>query len=314
MKEGVTMRNHPIRSFHALLLVLLAPAAFALNNRSAVSVNGLDTNPCTTTSPCRSFGYAMSQTSPGGEIIALDSAGYGPFIINQAITVSGAPGIHAAITTTSGDGIAVGVSLGSDRVIIRNLVLIGAGGAIGIHQTYCPELRVIACLIRGFGNAGIQSESSSGDLTVSRTSVLDNPGFGVKLSGGLGLNLGTITDSAIEGNTIGLHADYNTRLVVANSTITGSFTGAEALSSFSTGLLAALLLESCTIAHNTTGVRSTASGSNNAALVYISQDVLAFNGTGVVLSGAGASVDTFLNNRFTGNTLDGGPLTTIAFK
>src|SRR5436190_5686056 len=253
MKEGVTMRNPAVRSYHVFILVLLAPAAFALNNRSAVSLNGLDTNPCTTTSPCRSFGTAMSQTNSGGEIIALDSAGYGPFTITQAITVSGAPGIHAAITTTTGDGIAVSVLSGTDRVIIRNLILIGAGGVIGIHQTLCPELRVIACLIRGFGTAGIQSESTSGNLTVSRTSVLDNPGFGIKLTGGSGIDLGTITDSTLEGNTVGLHAEYNTRVVVANSTITGSFTGAEVASTFSTGLLASIVLESCTIAHNTTG-------------------------------------------------------------
>src|SRR5204863_9935134 len=208
----------------------------------------------------------------------------------------------------------VSVLSGTDRVIIRNLILIGAGGVIGIHQTLCPELRVIACLIRGFGTAGIQSESTSGNLTVSRTSVLDNPGFGIKLTGGSGIDLGTITDSTLEGNTVGLHAEYNTRVVVANSTITASCTGAEVASTFSTGLLASIVLESCTIAHNTTGIRSQVSGANNSGLIYISQDLLAFNGTGVVLSGTGAAVDTFVNNRFTGNGLDGGPLNTIAFK
>src|SRR2546428_13558978 len=86
------------------LVFLIAPAAFALNNRSAVSVNGNDLNPCSVASPCRSFGTAIAQTNPGGEIIALDSAGYGPFTITGTFTGSGAPGVHAAITVPSRTG------------------------------------------------------------------------------------------------------------------------------------------------------------------------------------------------------------------
>src|SRR5882672_2463978 len=91
----------------AVVFCFTLPSAHALNNRSAVSVNGSDANPCTTQAPCRSFGVALSNTVEFGEVIALDSAGYGPFTINQSVTVSGAPGVHAAITTTSGDGISV---------------------------------------------------------------------------------------------------------------------------------------------------------------------------------------------------------------
>jgi hypothetical protein len=308
------MRNPTIRSFSALFLTLLAPTAFALNNRSAVSVNGLDTNSCITTSPCRSFSYAMTQTNPAGEIIALDSAGYGPFTIGLSMTISGAPGIHAAITTTSGDGIAI-TGMTSITVILRNLVLIGAGGSIGIHQTYALNLRVIGCLIRGFGTAGIKTESQGGNLTVHHTAVLDNTaGTGIQVSGGLGTNLATITDSTIEGNDVGVEAEYNTKVVVANSTITGNTTGAQAESTLVTsGLAANLVLEGCTIGHNSTGILANASGSNNTASVYISHDVVAFNATGVSSSGA-STVYSYLDNRFAGNGADGGPFTTILFK
>src|SRR2546425_5050331 len=118
----------------ALLAFLIAPAAFALNNRSAVSVNGSDLNPCTVASPCRSFTAAMAQTNPGGEIIALDSAGYGPFIVSQAVTVSGAPGVHAALTALTGTAIAVAAA-GTDHVSLRNLVLI-AGGISSNYRIY----------------------------------------------------------------------------------------------------------------------------------------------------------------------------------
>src|SRR5262249_12147695 len=79
-------------------LLAAAPAVFALNSRSAVSLSGVDTNPCTTTLPCRSFSAAVARTLDGGEIVALDTAGYGPFTIDRSLTVGGAPGVHAAIT------------------------------------------------------------------------------------------------------------------------------------------------------------------------------------------------------------------------
>ena len=294
----------------AFLFLLISPAAFALNNRSAVSVNGLDTNPCTPASPCRSFGAAMAQTNSGGEIIALDSAGYGPFTIGQSVTVSGAPGVHAAITVSSGDGISI--STGSPAiVIIRNLVLIGAGGAVGIHQLGAPQLRVIGCLIRGFDPAGIQSDPSAGAITIHRTSVLDNPGTGILING---QNLATITDCTIEGSQTGVEANDDSKVVVAHSTIAGNYTGAFA-DSENGGLSvpALLVLEACTIAHNTIAVAAGANLNNNTAVVYLSQNVIAFSFLGMYAYGAGTAY-SFVNNRFEGNDTDGGPFTTIAFK
>src|SRR5438128_7296523 len=122
-----------------VFLLCLAPAALASNTRSAVSVNGSDANPCTPASPCRSFGAAMAQTNPGGEIIALDSAGYGPFTVSMSVTISGAPGVHAAISVTSGTGITVSAGV-SDKIILRNLVLIGTGGFYGITHQNAAEL------------------------------------------------------------------------------------------------------------------------------------------------------------------------------
>src|SRR5882672_11336232 len=89
-------------------LCLLNPSVFALNNRSAVSVNGSDADPCTVPSPCRTFTAALAATASGGEIIAIDSGGYGQsFTVSQPVTVSGAPGVHAAITATTGTAITI---------------------------------------------------------------------------------------------------------------------------------------------------------------------------------------------------------------
>lgn len=143
-----------ISQYLALVTVLfISSSLFAQNNRSAVSLGGSDLGTCTTIDPCRSFDVAMSHTNAGGEIIALNTAGYGPFTINKAVTVSGAPGVHAAITVACCRGIWV-TAAGTDHVELRNLVLIGAGGDFGIEINPAQEVRVIGCTIRGFGLSG----------------------------------------------------------------------------------------------------------------------------------------------------------------
>src|SRR2546428_2736877 len=88
-----------------LITLLVSSAAVAQNNRSAVSVNGSDANPCTTTAPCRSFTAALAHTNPGGQAVAFDSGGYGAFAITHAVNRVGAPGGHVPNPDTSGNGI-----------------------------------------------------------------------------------------------------------------------------------------------------------------------------------------------------------------
>ena len=59
-----------------LLAVAVVPAA-AQASRTWVSGVGDDVNPCSRTAPCKTFAGAISKTAAGGEIDALDPAGYG---------------------------------------------------------------------------------------------------------------------------------------------------------------------------------------------------------------------------------------------
>ena len=75
-------------AFGLLLFLLLWPAeAGAQAQRTFVSGVGSDGNPCSRTAPCRTISQALMGTSSGGEVIVLDSAGYGPVTITQAVSI-----------------------------------------------------------------------------------------------------------------------------------------------------------------------------------------------------------------------------------
>src|SRR5687767_15933104 len=92
--------------------------------RTFVSTSGSDANPCTRAEPCRNFAAALPNTLAGGEVVALDSGGYGPFVVDKAVTVAGAPGAHVAVTAFAGDAVTVNAAA-SEHVVLRNLYLTG---------------------------------------------------------------------------------------------------------------------------------------------------------------------------------------------
>ena len=56
--------------------------------RTFVASYGNDANPCTFGSPCKTFQVAVNTVDAGGEVTAIDSAGFGPLIIDKAVTIT----------------------------------------------------------------------------------------------------------------------------------------------------------------------------------------------------------------------------------
>jgi hypothetical protein len=79
-----------------LVATIASSGAYALANRTFVSGAGNDANPCSLAAPCRSFARALAQTSPGGEIAVLDTAGYGAVTITQAVSIANEEGSSGA--------------------------------------------------------------------------------------------------------------------------------------------------------------------------------------------------------------------------
>jgi hypothetical protein len=76
-----------------LFVMLVFSSASGQAQRTFVSGLGSDGNPCTRAAPCRNFAQATSGTSAGGEVVVLDSAGYGVVSsITKSIPITAPPG------------------------------------------------------------------------------------------------------------------------------------------------------------------------------------------------------------------------------
>jgi hypothetical protein len=154
---------------------LFAAPAQAQRDRVFVASYGSDANTCTFGSPCKTFAHAVNAVAAGGEVTAIDSAGFGSVDITKAVTITSPNGVEAGIATTAG-GIAVSVAAGaSDVVVLSGLTLEGAGTAAdGIQFTSGAELEIVNCAIRNYTDADIKITASAAvTLLISNTSVSD---------------------------------------------------------------------------------------------------------------------------------------------
>jgi len=157
-----------------------APAAAI--QRTFVSTSGSDANPCTRTAPCRNFQAALANTLRGGEVVALDSGGYGVVTVTQSVTIVGAPGAHVAITAFSGDAVTVNAE-DSDTVVLRNLHLTGLEAFRGIFFETGGSLHVESVVASGF-SVGLSATASNSRVFVVDSRFRHND-FGLGLDGAL---------------------------------------------------------------------------------------------------------------------------------
>jgi hypothetical protein len=168
------------------LLLFAATGAAATLQRTFVASTGNDANPCSIAAPCRGFARAITQTSAGGEVIVLDSAGYGAVTIAKSVSIIASPGIYAGISVFSGDGVTVNAP--GATVVLRGLSINGQGGNNGITLKAAARLRVENCVVSGMHVAGISHTAAAPDaeLIVLDTVVRDNLGSGVYFFANIG--------------------------------------------------------------------------------------------------------------------------------
>src|SRR5437868_13403736 len=160
-------------------LMASAPAQ-AQATRTWVSGVGDDVNPCSRTAPCKTFAGAISKTAAGGEIDALDPAGYGAVTITKAITIDGGGGQVASVLVSGTNGIVVQANAQTDVVILRNLRINGIGSGLnGIRFLSGKDLNVENCYIFGFTQNGVDialNQAFAASAHIINTIIKNNGG------------------------------------------------------------------------------------------------------------------------------------------
>lgn len=280
-----------MRRFVCTFVGMLVFSVSALaQNRNFVASTGLDTNPCSRTQPCRSFNKAISTVITDGEVIVLDSAGYGPATINKAVSIVAPSGIYAGITVTSADGFVLTSSGGV--INLKGLSFIGLGGNYGINIAGSPaQLNIDGCLFSNFSGGGGGGINVGGMKVTLRDSEFrnNNIAFG-------GSNTVSIDHCRFDFNGTAV-ATTDSHVVIRDSVFFGGNTGAVAGGLFAPALMT---IENCMFSDMTTAV--SASGLNqNSARVRLSATTIVDTTTAM----AGAHFVSFGNNRFDGNTTIG---------
>jgi len=287
-------------------LLVCAWSAFAQPARTFVASTGNDANvPCALSAPCRSLQVGFNNVATGGEVVVLDSAGYGIITIDRSVSIQVPPGIYGGVTPGPGaTGVMVTTVNSTDFVVLRGLTINGLGAANrGIDFLASGTLYVDSCVIIGLTNIGILLRPNSLNQPASINNTI------VRNCGTAGIGLGT-SHAAIDGCRIesclnGLYDTANAgHTMIRNSSLNANTNGIQIDLFNSTGADTTIEVENCIITHNNVGIITAGNNSAGSAIVNVSNTYLAFNAQ-ALQAGAGGQIKTFGNNKLADNPTPG---------
>jgi hypothetical protein len=274
--------------------------------RTYVASYGSDGNAalnCSPTMPCRTLGVAMGATDSGGEVVVLNSAGYGRVTINKSISLIAPAGIYAGLVASSGQN-AVDISGSGINVVLKGLTLLGQGGIHGVSMASGQSLTIENCEVSGFTGTGI-SVGGGADARILDTVVKDNQ-VGIRMTGG---GRGAISRTRVLGSTgNGIEVDgtsASATVTIDRTTVDGAggLQGILAKIVYGSGATVRVAVSSSMIANNVKGVVASVDGNGNQVAVDISRSTIAGNsGAGVFTTGSsGAAVISLTRSLVSGN-------------
>ena len=315
------MTQHTLLRFTSLIIITLAFTAVAYAvapQRTFVSAqNGDDANTannCSLTLPCRNFNAAIGVVNAGGEVVVLDSGGYGATTISKAVTLTSPSGVYAAITALTAGSSAITVSAAStDTVVLRGLTLTGLGGQTGINVTSVGNLHVEGCVISGFTGNGIfvNLSADGSQIFVKDTITRNNGDGGIQIQTSTGTVRASIDNCRSERNFFrGFFAYNGSRVTINRSVASGNGSGFFAYSDLS-GSSAELSCEECVSSNNAYGF-AVNTLSNGVATIRVSHSTATNNANfGFAQLNAGV-FESLGNNLVRGNLADtSGTITVI---
>ncbi len=303
----------PPRSRLSLLLAVTACVtafdAAAVAQRTFVASYGLGANTavnCSVFQPCRTFAEALSVTVPGGEIIVLDSAGYGAVTVTQPVTIHAPPGIYAGVSVFSGAGIIVNAP--AAKVTLRGLSITGLGGATGVELQAADTLFVDNVVLSGFsgaGAAGLRAAPAGAATLLVRDSQLRDNATALALTSAATITA-SVERTGFDRNATAVAVTDNVQAEFDASSIAAGATG---LSVQPGGAATSRVQVRGTSFYGNSGNAVVVGGgaSANASVSLVSSQ-LAANGTGLRVQGGAAaySTDTTITRNATGVSTTGG--------
>ena len=294
----------------ALFAVSLANAA---SQRTFVSTSGVDNPACSLASPCRAFTAAIAATSPGGEVIVLDSGGYGGATIAQAVSIVAPRGVYAGVSVFTADGITVAAGF-NDKVTLRGLTINGQGGDNGIVVTSGAEIHIEDCIVANLSADGIRIDGGTrtemrGSIVrsngqhgldvaagVPQVRVIDsqfsrNGAHGIMIASG---SLDAARIAADENGNNGVRAQPGAATVVTVTITDSAFsgnglTGVVGIPSFAGSTTAVAIARSTSARNGGGGFGTNTMNAGTAFLTVTDSAAVENNGNGVIVSGTNAT-------------------------
>jgi hypothetical protein len=295
----------PFRQLPALLAAAFvcslaaAPALAQSRDRVFVASYGTDSGntTCSFEHPCRTFQNAVNNVAAGGEVTAIDSAGFGQINITQSVTITSPPGVEAGVVAPAGAD-TVDISGSNLIVVLRGLTLEGnTTSNQGVNfSSGSGELQIIGCRIRNFAYNGILAIPSTGALSlVVKDTVLSDSGYGMTLFPGAGSTIKAALDEVtVNNNAYGIGTAANAaavELLISNSHVDNNQNDGLIMLGGSTSLMSTAILNNVTFNETQTGIALT--GYSLAWLSHVTATSAPGIGTGVSLAFSGSNNTAF---------------------
>jgi hypothetical protein len=284
----------------ALLLSLLASAAFAQVARVFVSVIGNDGNTCSNVAtPCRTFDGGITQVDDGGEVIVLDTGSYGGTTITKGVTLNVPPGVVAFAAQP------FTVNASGKNVTLRGLTLkaLTPGSGVGITFLAGNTLTIENCVVNGWAD-GIDV-NNVGTLIVRDSVFKNNSSKGIQVQPyPFGNAFVTVARCQFESNGgHSLLANESAKVWARDCVFTGNVVSAEAHSA--TGTYAAEMnVRNCLFTNSQYGPTAAAAAGGTAVTRVSGCMIMGNTVGGMVQSNAGSTLESYGDNDVRGNASD----------
>jgi hypothetical protein len=299
-----------MKAFSLIALLCFAATVQAQQRAFVSAVLGDDANSCGPNAPCRSFAKALTVVSAGGEILALDSGGFGPITITKAVSIVAPSGVEGSITQVTAGQNAITVTAPGATVVLRGLGVFGLQVANdGILANSVAALIVDSCSFTGFTFSGIEfTLANPGTMTVDNSAFINNSGNGVVTYGASNdTSVFLITNSRIESNGVyGLNLFEGSRGTIRDSSLSHNTNAGIRVQTQASGQTALLDVDRCVVSGNQDGIQATGNGAAGIETVRVSSSVVVNNRAFGVRSGdANGHLWSRTSNTLEGNAPDG---------